>query len=357
MRKSIQNVMKVVFVVIGTLVGAGFASGREIFSFFFVYSFTGIIGIIFSCSIIGCVVYRVFYLCKIYDIKSYHDFCNKLQNLKVCEKVSKNNFKFSYFLNCTVNLFLLITFYVMVSGFSSFLKQEFSVNSILGSIMIVTLCYFIFLKNINGLIKISNYLIPISIFMIICISMKNIEFIKNYNVIFNTNEYIRSEMFCIKGLFMAILYGCYNCIILIPVLVTLRKQILNNQIMRCVSIVSCIILLILSFAIYNLLLQGNEEIFSLEMPIVEIVKRYGESYKVIYRAIIGVSIFTTAVSSGCSLLNNCSKSEMEFRRNLVLISVSALFFSQISFSMLVNYIYPVLGIFGAIEIFLIFKIK
>ena len=357
MIKSIQNVMKVVFVVIGTLVGAGFASGREIFSFFFVYDLTGIIGITISCSIIGFVVYRVFYLCKIYNVSSYHEFCDVLQNLKMCEKVSLNNFKFSYFLNCIVNLFLLMTFYVMVSGFSGFLKQEFNVNSVLGSIIIVVLCYFIFLKNINGLIKISNYLIPISVLMIICISMKNTKFIENYNVIFNNNGFIKSEEFCFKGIFMAILYGCYNCIILIPVLVTLRKEIINNKIMKYVAIISCVFLLVLSFAIFNLLLQGNEKIFSLEMPIIEIVKKYGNSYKVIYRAIIGISIFTTAVSSGCGFLNNCCKNEIEYKRNLMLMSLSALIFSQISFSMLVNYLYPILGFFGAIEIFMIFKIR
>ena len=32
-----KNIIKIVFVIIGTLVGAGFASGKEIYSFFFIY--------------------------------------------------------------------------------------------------------------------------------------------------------------------------------------------------------------------------------------------------------------------------------------------------------------------------------
>ena len=32
-----KNIVKIVFVIIATLVGAGFASGKEIFSFFFSY--------------------------------------------------------------------------------------------------------------------------------------------------------------------------------------------------------------------------------------------------------------------------------------------------------------------------------
>lgn len=34
-----KNVLKIVLVIIGTMVGAGFASGKEIYSFFFVYKY------------------------------------------------------------------------------------------------------------------------------------------------------------------------------------------------------------------------------------------------------------------------------------------------------------------------------
>ena len=40
-----KNVLKIVFVIIGTTIGAGFASGQEIYLFFNKYGFMGIIGI------------------------------------------------------------------------------------------------------------------------------------------------------------------------------------------------------------------------------------------------------------------------------------------------------------------------
>lgn len=33
-----KNVLKVVFVIIGTLIGAGFASGQEVYLFFFLWN-------------------------------------------------------------------------------------------------------------------------------------------------------------------------------------------------------------------------------------------------------------------------------------------------------------------------------
>lgn len=173
-----KNIVKVALVIIGTLVGAGFASGKEIYSFFFVYGKTGILGMILSSAIIGYVIYKVFKICNENKIDTYHDFCELIGN-------SAGNKKLTLILNNIVNIFLVITFFVMIAGFSSFLKQEFNVNRIIGSMLIIIVCYFIFLNNINGLIKISNYLIPILIVFIVCISLKNTGVLENFDRIFN----------------------------------------------------------------------------------------------------------------------------------------------------------------------------
>lgn len=41
-----KNILKIVFVIIGTLIGAGFASGQEMYIFFFSYGLEGIAGLI-----------------------------------------------------------------------------------------------------------------------------------------------------------------------------------------------------------------------------------------------------------------------------------------------------------------------
>ena len=53
-----KNVLKIVFVIIGTLIGAGFASGQEIYVFFFSYGIEGFIGIIISSVVMGVLIYK-----------------------------------------------------------------------------------------------------------------------------------------------------------------------------------------------------------------------------------------------------------------------------------------------------------
>ena len=59
-----KKVFKAVFVIIGTLVGAGFASGQEIYLFFYQYGMNGVLGIIISSLLIGIVIYKVLQICE-----------------------------------------------------------------------------------------------------------------------------------------------------------------------------------------------------------------------------------------------------------------------------------------------------
>ena len=332
-----KNIFKILFVIIGTLVGAGFASGKEIYSFFFIYGIKGILGIFISVFIISFIIYKVLKICFENKINKYEDFCKYIG----VEQISN-----------IVNIFLLITYFIMISGFSSFLKQEFGINSLIGSFIIVLLCYFILLKNIDGLIKVSNYLMPILIIFLIFISLNNLDFHNNYNNIFNrVNSVLPKE----GGIFKSVLYASYNCILLIPVLVTLIKYIQNKNKILVTSIFNFIVTTLLSLSVYNLLLLGNQEIFNLDMPIIKIVEKYGSIYKILYVIMIAISIFTTAISTGYSFLINCIKSKKTYKTMLGIVSFFAIFLSQISFSVFVDLLYPVLGIVGIFEIFLIIK--
>jgi len=332
-----KNIIKVLFVIIATLIGAGFASGKEIYLFFFMYGIKGVIGFVVSSFIISYVIYKVFNICINRNINNYNDFCKCIG---------------SEFLNKIVNIFLLITFCIMISGFASFVQQEFNINKVYASFIIIIICYITLLKNINGLVVVSNLLIPIIISFIFIISIKNINIIENYKYVLNEIEIIRNGAI-IKG----ILYSSYNSILLIPVLTTLVKFVKNKKQIKIISVVNFILLIALIGLVFNILLVGNKYIYSLEMPIIEIVKNYGNIYSYVYILIIAIAIYTTAISTEYSFLNNCKSNVNKklYKRNLKVVSVLALVISQISFSFLVNLLYPVFGVVGIIEIYLIIK--
>ena len=74
----LKNVSKVVMVIIGTLIGAGFASGREIYLFFMEYGKLGQIGIIISGILTGLISYLVLKKVKEKQIESYEDLLENI---------------------------------------------------------------------------------------------------------------------------------------------------------------------------------------------------------------------------------------------------------------------------------------
>ena len=337
-----KNIFRVIFVIIGTLIGAGFASGREIYLFFGRYGECGKIGIILSGILTGIIIYRVLELTKVYEINTYN---------KLLERINWKHQKLNKFINIIVNAFLLISFYIMIAGFSAYIEQTYKIPIYISSIIFVVICYIIFKKSIQGVIKANEVLVPFLILLIVYLGIKNIPYMlsESSNVLFKTNN---------KGwLFNSILYASYNSILLIPVLTSLRNYIDSKKSIIKISIISSIIVIVLALLIYGLLLRGQFFIQELEMPLIEITMQFGRIFKYIYGFVIIASIFTSAISTGYSFLQDVSKGKKSYNIILLIMCVTGIVVSNIGFSKLVELLYPLFGILGLIQIFLLLKRK
>ena len=54
-----KEIFVIVFTIIGALIGAGFASGQELYSFFYIYGIKGIYGIIVTSFLITILIYKI----------------------------------------------------------------------------------------------------------------------------------------------------------------------------------------------------------------------------------------------------------------------------------------------------------
>ena len=332
-----REILKVVFVIIGTMIGAGFASGQEIYLFFFSHGIKGLIGILISSIIIGIVIYKTLKIINKYGIETYKDFL---------EILIKKNKKFNKIINLIINIFILITFFIMVAGFGAYFEQELGINSLIGSTILAIITFIVFMTSIKGVVKANEILVPILIGFLVIIGIINlsdlpsIEEFQNY--IINTNE--------TKYYLNAILYSSYNSILLIPVLLTLKNYIKDKKQIAKISIISSIIIFILSIIIFLLLVQVDVDITKLEMPAVYVVSNTFRSLKYIYGFIILGSIFTTTISLGSSFLQNTTKTKKSYTQVALIMCITSVLISKIGFSNLVNLLYPVFGYLGLLQI-------
>ena len=77
-----RDILKTIFVIIGTMIGAGFASGQEIYLFFNRYGTMGILGLIISCALTGIIIYKVFQIVKNKKIHTYSEFLENISSNK-----------------------------------------------------------------------------------------------------------------------------------------------------------------------------------------------------------------------------------------------------------------------------------
>lgn len=343
-----KNVFKIVFVIIGTLIGAGFASGQEIYVFFFSYGIKGFIGIIISSVVMGVLIYKTLGIINKYNINSYKD----LLDILIKNKKENKYFNFKNIINLIINIFILVTFFIMIAGFGAYFEQQFGINSLVGSSILAILNFVIFLTSVKGVIKANELLVPMLIVFLVIIGFINIidiNIVKLGNYIIRTNQsnYILS----------AIIYASYNSILLIPVLITLKKYINTKKQILFISLISTIIVILLATIIFLILIRVDVDITKLEMPAVYVVSNIFKFLEIIYGFIILGSIFTTSISLGASFLQNVSKNKKSYTQIAAIMCITSILTSQIGFSNLINLLYPIFGYLGLIQIWKISLIK
>ena len=318
--------------------------GKEIYIFFSKYGLYGIIGILFSGTILGILTSKVLKIIgKEQEVNTYNEFLFYIFNNK--------NSKLVVILNYIINTFLLITFYIMVSGFTAYFKQEYNIPNYMTGIILAILCYVALNNNIDEVVKISAILVPVIILFIISFGLFDIS--NGINQVLEMN-FIANNF--IRGMWNGIIYSSYNSIILIPVLVTLKKYV-NKKIFYSIGVITSLVVIVLSLFIYIILLKSNIDIIEFDLPIIYIVKQYGSVFKYLYGVVIVISIFTSIISAGYSFLKNSIKNKKNYSKLLKVMCISSIFITNIGFSNLVNTLYPIFGILGIVQIYYILKIK
>ena len=314
--------------------------GQEIYLFFYRFGLNGILGMIVCNIIMAIVIYKTLNIIYMKNINDYKDFLSVIFD---------GNIKLINITNIIINIFLCATFFIMISGFGTYLSQAFNINQILGSCILAVISYAVFLRNIEGLAKINSIIIPILILVIVIIGIKNIFNMNFENISINKDT-------SIFWLVQAILYASYNLILVEPVLINLKKMLKSKKqiIMTSVGVgINMFILTLLEF----FLLTHLENLRTGEMPLITVIEHKFSNFTLIYGMIILIAIFTTATSLGISFLNNICKNKKSFPQIAAILCITSVIVSPIGFSNLVNNLFPLFGFLGLIEIFYCIKYK
>lgn len=150
MKKTKSSTMEIASVYIGTVIGAGFASGQEIIQFFTSYGSKGIYGILLAgviFSLLGWAILEIVYVRKIND---YRNFIH----LMMGEFLGN-------IMEWIVALFMFIIFCTMLAGTGALLRQQFHIPMQVGIFLMAGLSVIVFMYDIKGIIIVNYILAPL----------------------------------------------------------------------------------------------------------------------------------------------------------------------------------------------------
>ncbi|MCI8587595.1 MAG: hypothetical protein HFJ49_03160, partial [Clostridia bacterium] len=107
-----KNIIIVTMVIIGALIGAGFASGQEIYTFFYRNGISGLFGILISTILISYIIYKVLTIIKQNQVQNYREFLDIIMDSDKKVKIDV--------INKTIEILILITFFIMMAGFGAY---------------------------------------------------------------------------------------------------------------------------------------------------------------------------------------------------------------------------------------------
>lgn len=334
---STKQIFQVASVYIGTVIGAGFASGQEMIQFFTSYGMKGIGGLIIAGilhAIMGAVILEIVYEKK---YTNYHSLINEIMGKKLANVLS-----------VAVNLFLFVCFSAMLAGAGAIMNQAFGLPVQCGQIIMLGLCVLTFGTGAKGFVRANSILVPI-----LCIGGV---LLGAYVIIFRDVSVFSAVVPKVKGdwILSAILYVCYNTISVVVVLSTLYHTLGKRKVARWGGILGGAGLGILGISIGIATLIYYSKINMLEIPMLGILVDYPAVLKYLYMIVLLVAMYTTAIANGYGVIENVV-SCINVKRSYVIITMSILGFwgAQVGFSNIVANVFPVFGYIGLFEIIMI----
>ena len=329
----------IIFVLIGTFVGAGFASGKEIFNFFTIFNLYSFVSIFVFSLLLFFLIFKCINIKKNNNLNSYSDFLLYLE-----KKYKYFNSKFFLFI---INIFLASSFYIMIIALAALFNYQFNIEKYIVIFISIFICFNIFYnKNIDFIYIINRILMPILILFMLMLCYFNINIDNIFSVSLTTNNY--SILYAITT---GLIYFSYNSLLLIPIVFDLEINYNKSNISFKISFIYSLIILILIFFINLLLLCFYSSIYNIELPILYICNNSLKIFLYLYFFIVLSAIFTTMISSGYTFVNNFK--EKNYTLKLLIFLLFSFIFCFFSFSDLINFFYPIFGIIGFIQIFLI----
>lgn len=324
-------VIQLATIFVGSIVGAGLSSGRELSQFFSVYGYKGFIGLLICGAAYILVGRMIVDLTMKYNVKSYNEFIGL-----VCPK------GVSHFTNIILTLFLLSSTVIILAGSSAVVHQYFGIPRWIGFIIMVGCSIVFLLRSTEGLFEVNSVIVPL---LVIVMTVIFVSFVRKVPESIQI-DYIKHLPYSKHNWFASsLIYSGFNIISVVGILVPLTYELRKPKVVKQGIVLGTVILTIISGFIVLLMMINKDYPKLYEIPILAVAMQGGKLLQIALLMIIWLEMFSSQISNIYSLTKSLeSQLHISYRTGIFLILMIAAPFSLIGFSKLVDILYPLYGV-------------
>lgn len=307
------------FLIIGTTIGAGYASGREIWQFFGPESGLAI-GLFTIFFIMSC-----FVIMKISLAFGSTHYVPVLEHL-IGKRLTK-------FYDLMIILYLFTTTIVMLAGSGATLEM-FRFPYWAGIFLLAIILVVLFIWDIEGILSLNVLVLPLLISGLLFVLFPN-----------GSSFTVNLDFSAQKNWPAAFTFTALNVLPLVAVLSAVGREMKHIGEAYIASIGSGLILGTTSFLYNESLLNVAEDLLVYEIPLFAVIEKYPYLFVLFMSAMLWVAIYTTAASGVLGLISRFRKMVNFPTWLLALLTLAMMIpFTSFGFSSLVAILYPIYGV-------------
>lgn len=327
-KKEGLMVWKIAFTYIGSVIGAGFASGQEIYQFFVRYGKEGTVGIFFAglLFIAGGVV--LLQLSQRIQVEHYFEAFYNLLGKRA-----------GFVVDLTYIVFIMGSVSVMLAGSGSIFQEVLGIRYGVGVLITLALVMVTVGAGVRGVLLMNTLLIPVLIVVILYTSLSHLagpllQVSEVPEVSANLPWYVSGTM-----------YVSFNIFLAMALLVNIGSEVQNTRVLTWGGILGGSLLMIVLMAMAGALFLYTEQIRFVEMPMLELAGLSGPVLHVTYMVGLWIAMITTAVANVFGFMNRVMPLfKLNYYNCAMLTIIVVLPLTRFGFANLVRYLYPVYGV-------------
>ncbi|MFD1776278.1 YkvI family membrane protein [Paenibacillus rhizophilus] len=327
MRQTLRT-LQIAFTYIGTIVGAGFATGQEILQFFTQYGRWATLTIILSTGVFIWLGTKMMILARRIGAESYEDFNRHL--------FGKNT-------GGIISLFTLLILIgvnsIMLAGAGAIFEEHLGLHYQTGLLVTLVGSYLLLKRGITGIMQMNSVVVPLMLTLSLII-------------IFNTLEHPEAHRFmslvtersAIAAWLSPFLYTAFNLGMAQAVLVPMARHSKNDRTLAFGGIIGGLGIGFMLMAAHFAMSAHMPGILQFEIPMGSIAFRLGTLVQLVYLLLIFLEIFSTFVADIYGVtLQLAQRLPISHSVITALVMLTCYVFSQFGFSSLLGLFYPMFG--------------